>query len=152
MFSQSALSSSNSYRGAKTRRCNPLRGSAGGKRAAPETVADAEEPSQNAAKTETPAAAAVSAALAATLPAAASAPAAAQEPAAAPAAAPADKPADEAEGEEPLPEPKTPEEKEVRGLLVEVGKVEHSHGLLGDKVKITELRVVVEGSDMCEKS
>ena len=35
MFSQSALSSSNSYRGAKTRRCNPPRGSAGGKRAAP---------------------------------------------------------------------------------------------------------------------
>ena len=35
MFSQSALSSSNSYRGAKARRCNPPRGSAGGKRAAP---------------------------------------------------------------------------------------------------------------------
>ena len=110
-----------------------------------------EEPSQKVARTETPAVAAVSAALAATLPAAASAAAAAKELAAAPAAAPADKQAvDEAEGEEPLPEPKTPEEKEVRGLLVEVGKVEYSHGPPDDKVKITESRVVMEGLS-CEK-
>ena len=118
-----------------------------------ETFAGAEEPSQRVARTETPVVAAVSAALAATLPVAASAPAAAKELAAAPAAATADKPAvDEAEGEEPLPEPKTPEEKEVRGLLVEAGKAEYSHGLLGDKVKITELRVVVEGWVMYEKA
>ena len=119
---------------------------------APETFAGAEEPSQRVARTETPVVAVVSTALAATLPAAASAPAVAKELAAASGAVPADKPAvDEVEGEEPLPEPKTPEEKEVRGLLVEVGKVEYSHGLLGDKVKITELRVVVEGWGLCEK-
>ena len=105
------------------------------------------------ASTETPAAAAISAALVATLPAAASAPAAAKELAAAPAAVPADKPAvDEAEGEEPLPEPKTPEEKEVRGLLVDVGKVEYSHGAPGDKVKINESRMVMEGLVMYEKA
>ena len=117
-----------------------------------ETFAGAEEPSQRVARTETPVVAVVSTALAATLPAAASAPAVAKELAAASGAVPADKPAvDEAEGEEPLPEPKTPEEKEVRGLLVEAGKAEYSHGLLGDKVKITELRVVVEGWGLCEK-
>ena len=132
----------------------PAAATVASKRAAPETFADAEEPSQKAAKTETPAAAAVSAALAATLPAAASAPAAAPQPAAAPAAAPAsapaDKPADEAEGEEPLPEPKTPEEKEVRELLIEAGKVEYSHGPPGDNVKVTESRAVMEGSvTMC---
>ena len=117
----------------------------------PETFAGAEEPSQRVARTETPVVAAVSAALAATLPVAASAPAAAKELAAAPAAATADKPAvDEAEGEEPLPEPKTPEEKEVRELLIEAGKVEYSHGPPGDNVKVTESRAVMEGSvTMC---